>query len=230
MAKTIRPASVILGEHHAIMRSGWLSEQPVDFQHRVAELGRWRRYRLGEVVYAVGDTPDAVYGLEDGMIDISLPISDDEMVNIWRGRPGMWFGDSAVISDVTRKITVTAHADCLFLVLPTAAVRRHLQRHPHDYLYFYRMSLTNTMTALNVLADVIALPPRARFARLLLRISTESGVVHATQHELGALTGMSRVAFRRALSELIECGVLKTEYRAVRILDREALAREAESR
>jgi hypothetical protein len=44
------------------------------------------------------------------------------------------------------------------------------------------------------------------------------------------MIGMSRAAFRRAFSSLIDAGIVRTEYGKVRILDRAALEAEAARR
>jgi DNA-binding GntR family transcriptional regulator len=51
-----------------------------------------------------------------------------------------------------------------------------------------------------------------------------------TQEELGRMAGMSRAAFRRAFTALIEAGAVRTEYGGVQIADRAALERAAEAK
>ena len=230
MTGSQRSAGVTLSAQHVLCRTGWFSEQPEDFQNRIKALAHWRRFRAGENLYEVGDRADAVFGLEDGLVDVAIPISSDEMVNIWRAKPGFWVGDSALFSDNPRGVSLTANVDSLVLVISGGALRRHFSETPHDIVFFYKLSYVNVMLALSVLSEVIALPPRARFSRMLLRMASDDGVVRVTQAELGSMAGMSRAAFRRAFSELIGSGVLRTEYGAVRIVDREALSREANAR
>lgn len=207
---------------------GWLAGEAPDFRDRLLSIARWRRYPAREDVYQVGDMPNGLFGLEKGRIDVLIPISDDEMVTIHRAQPGFWIGDSALLAGRTRGVSLVTHEECLILTVPALPLRRMLEERPHDYACFYRLSHANTTLALQVLAETIALPPRARFARMLLRLSSRDGVVEATQTELGALAGMSRAAFRRAFSELIEQGIVKMEYGAVRILDMQALRREVD--
>jgi CRP-like cAMP-binding protein len=214
----------------ALSKTGWLAEQPADFRERMAALGRWRTYAAGESLYDHGDEANAVFGLEDGLLDIAIPISDDEMVNLHRAHPGFWIGDSALLSGSTRTISVTAHADSLVFAIPARALKRHLAEHPEDMTNFYRLNHANVTLTLQTLAEIVALPPRARFARMLLRLASADGLVQATQTELGGMIGMSRAAFRRAFSSLIDAGIVRTEYGKVRILDRPALEAEAARR
>jgi CRP/FNR family cyclic AMP-dependent transcriptional regulator len=222
-----RSMNVAVSAQNILSKTGWFSEQPADFQDRMKAIARWRKFRAGENLYETGDDPGAVFGLEDGLLDVAIPLSTDEMVNIWRAQPGFWFGDSALLADKPRGISITAFVDCMVLVIPGPALRRHLSQMPQDFGYFYRLSHRNVMLTLQVLAEVLAMSPRERFARLLLRFASQEGVVHMTQTEIGALSGMSRAAFRRSFSDLIKNGVVKTEYGVLRILDRGALEKVA---
>lgn len=208
---------------------GWLAGEAPDFRDRLLSIARWRSYRAQEDVYLAGDEPNGLFGLEKGRLDLSIPISDDEWVTMHRAQPGFWIGDSALFAGQRRGLSVVTHDECLMLTVPALPLKRMLVDHPEDFACFYRLNHANVMTTLRVLAETIALPPRARFARMLLRLSSKEGIVDATQAELGALAGMSRAAFRRAFSELIEQGVVKMEYGAVRILDMEALRREVDT-
>ena len=207
----------------ALSRTGWLAEQPKDFQQRIAGLGRWRTYRAGEALYEVGDEANGVFGLEEGLVDISVAISDDEMVTLHRAGPGLWGGDSALFAGGPRVASLTAHTDSLVFVIPARTLRRHIAERPEDLLHFCKLNHRNFTLALRALAEVLALPPRTRFARLLLRLAAGDDLIRATQTELGKLAGMSRAAFRRAFSELLDAGIVRTEYGKVRITDRAAL-------
>jgi DNA-binding GntR family transcriptional regulator len=68
------------------------------------------------------------------------------------------------------------------------------------------------------------LPPRRRFALLLLRCASPDGVVQATQEELGRLMGMSRMAFRRAFRDLMDQGIVRTDYGRVTVIEPDKLA------
>lgn len=216
-------------EHHNLAQVGWFSEQPDEFRNRILEIAQWTKYRPGELIYQVGDEPNGLFGLESGNWDISIPVSEVEMVTVHRGQSGFWIGDSAIFSDSPRGVTVTAHNECLVLVIPTRVLRRYLSDFPADLLYFYKLSHQNVMLTMRALAETIALPSQVRFARLLLRLTSKKGVISATQDELSALAGMSRATYRRALAGLSELGAIKTEYGSVVILDRPALERAAES-
>jgi len=209
--------------------TGWLAEQPLEFREAIARAGRWAKLAKAARLYSAGEEPVAMYGLGEGLLDVSIPISDDEEVTVHRARPGFWIGDGALLSSVPRELSVEAATDCRVFCLPIAAVKRILSERPDYWMFFHRLSSLNATLAVRVLGEVLALPPNARFARLLLRIAVPDGSVRVTQEELGRMAGMSRVAFRRTLASILESGALETRYGSIRILDRAALEREAKT-
>jgi CRP-like cAMP-binding protein len=210
--------------------TGWLGEQPGEFREAIARAGRWSKLAKGARLYNVGEEPKAMYGLGDGLLDVAIPINDEEEVTVHRAPPGFWVGDGALLSSLPRQVSVEAAVDCRVFCLRVAAVQRILAMHPEYWKYFHRLSSLNLTLAIRALGEVIALPPKARFARLLLRIASPDGSVRVTQEELGRMAGMSRVAFRRAFASLIESGAVETEYGGVRIRDADALKGEAAAR
>lgn len=220
MRKNISASEKDLG---GLANVGWLSQQSTEFQARMARLGKWMTLAKGQLLYDVGDTPDAIFGLAEGLLDVAIPISADEMATLHRAAPGFWIGDSALLAETTRGVSVRAAADSRTFRLPADAVRRHLAEYPEDWACFFRLSHINVMLTVGALAEIVSLPPRVRFARLLLRQADTDGLVRASQDDLSKMAGMSRTTFRRTFASLIEAGIVQTEYGGLRILDRAAL-------
>jgi CRP/FNR family transcriptional regulator, cyclic AMP receptor protein len=217
------PATVLKN----LATTGWMGEQPPAFQARMAKIGRWMSMRRGQVIYAVGDEADAVYGLGEGLLDVSIAVDPQREVVIHRATAGFWIGDSALLAGSVRTLTLSAASDGQLFKLPAASVHRNLNEHPEDWICFYRLNHLNANRALAALAEVISLPPRARFARALLRLTSSAGAVHVTQEELGRMVGMSRAAFRRSFAALITQGIVEVEYGRIQIRDLAALESEA---
>jgi CRP-like cAMP-binding protein len=209
-----------------LLNAGWLAGQPPDFQARIAKAGRWKSVEAGRSIYAVGDVPDALYGLAEGNLDVATPTLTGEVISFYRAGPGFWIGESAALARTTRSLTLVAATDCRLFRVPVPEIQRMLRDHPGDWHHFYDLSHRNATLTVRVLAELLALTPKARFARMLLRLADDGGTVQITHEELGRLAGMSRASFRRAFADLIDSGAVQTDYRRVRILDREALERE----
>lgn len=206
-----------------LARAGWLSRQPADFQAVIARLGRWRRFKAGEILYLSGDGADWMVGLADGILEITFPLVSDEPVVIHRAEPGFWSGEASLLTGQTRLISVSAATDARVFVLSGPSLRHLLDREPRHWRSFYDLSLTSSLTAVTLLAESLALSPRARVARILLRLAQANGSVPGSQEDLARLLGMTRSSVRRALGNLVETGAIKSGYGVLSIRDRSML-------
>jgi CRP/FNR family transcriptional regulator, cyclic AMP receptor protein len=204
---------------------GWLAQQPPEFRDWAAAAGRWRRYQKGQVLYDAGDPSDGLYGLADGAFDITFPLVAEEPVTIHPAEIGFWIGDSALLAHEPRAVTLHAALPSRVFFIPGAAVRALLAGRPEHWRAFYLLSHINAVTAVNVLAQTLALSVPARVARRLLRLADPSGVVSVTQDDLAKLVGVARATLQRAFEELAQAGAIETGYRSVTIADRAALER-----
>lgn len=208
-----------------LAKTGWLSWQSPELQALVARLGRWRSAEAGEVLYLAGDDANWVFGLAEGILEITFPLVSDEPVVIHRAEPGFWTGEASLVPGNTRIISITAATHARLFVLPAPAIRHMLEEHPRHWRAFFEMSLASSGIAVTLLAEALSLSPRARVARILLRLAGADGTVPGSQEDLGRLLGMTRSSVRRALASLIEVGAIKSGYGVLSILDRRMLER-----
>jgi CRP-like cAMP-binding protein len=204
---------------------GWLAQQPSTFRDWAAAAGRWRRYQKGQVLYDAGDASDGLYGLAAGALDITFPLLAEETVTFHRAEIGFWIGESGLLADEPRAVSVHAAAPSRVFFIAGDVVRTMLAERPEHWRAFYLLSHTNAVTAANLLAEALALSVTARVARRLLRLAAPDGVVSTTQDELAKLVGVARATLQRSLEELAKVGAIETGYRSVRIADRAALER-----
>lgn len=204
---------------------GWLAQQPPEFRDWAAALGRWRCYQIGQVLYDAGDPSDGLYGLAEGALDVTFPLVAEEPVTLHRAEVGFWIGDSALLAQEPRAVSVHAAAPSRVFYIAGESVRAMLAERPEHWRAFYLLSHRNTVTAINLLAEVLALTVTARVARRLLRLAGPDGVVVATQEDMAKLIGVARATLQRAFEELAKTGAIATGYRSVTITDRAALAR-----
>jgi CRP/FNR family cyclic AMP-dependent transcriptional regulator len=203
---------------------GWLAAQPPAFVDWMALNGRWRSYRAGQTIYAAGEDPDALYGLGEGALEIAVPIGDDT-VTIHRAEPGFWIGDSALLAETTRLVSIEAAVDARLFRVPAAAVRALVDERPEYWRCFYGLSHINLTLAVTQLAEALALSPPSRVARMILRLADGEGRVPARQEDLARLIGMTRSSLQRTLQALADEGTVARGYRSLTVLDRDRLER-----
>lgn len=211
-------------------RVGWLARQPARFRAWAAETGRWRRFAAGETIYLPGDAPDGMYGLGSGAFDVTFALQGDEAVTIHRAEPGFWIGEAALMAGADRLVGLSAAQESRVFFIPVGALRDLLRDDPGAWRNLYEQSFDNLSVALVLLAESLALGPRARIAKLLLRLADADGVVRGNQDDFGRLIGMTRSSARRSLASLAEAGAIRTGYRSLEVLDApslRAISREA---
>jgi CRP-like cAMP-binding protein len=209
---------------------GWLARQPLEFQAAVARLGRWREYKPREIIYLAGSEPDGMYGLAAGTLELSFPLVGEEEVIVHRAEPGFWIGEAAILAGRSRMITLTAATAVKVLFLPRTELRRMIEADPRHWGAFYEQSVGNQIITLTLLAEVLSLTPRARVARLMLRLADGEGAVEVNQEDLARLLGMTRSSIRRVIGSLVDDGIVSSGYRRLVVEDRgrlEGLTREA---
>ena len=183
----------------------------------------WKQVSPDGVVYLAGDEPDGLYGLAAGAVDISVPIVGSEPVSVSRGEPGFWIGEAAILADTRRTVSVCAIQASTLVFVPGNKLVARLRQRPEWWQPFYELSQTNTTLAINLLAEVLALSPRARIARLLLRAGDDSGVISGRKEDLGRLIGLPRSSFNRELKYFFTAGIIESGYTSIKILRRDAL-------
>ncbi|MCZ0962361.1 Crp/Fnr family transcriptional regulator [Paracoccus benzoatiresistens] len=208
-----------------LAQTGWLSRQPLDFQARISRLGHWREAKAGEILYLAGDDADWMVGLAEGAVEITFPLVGDEPVVIHRAEPGFWTGEASVLADQRRLISIAAATRARVFVLSAPGIRRMLEEEPRHWKPFFELSLTSSLTAVTLLAEALSLSPRARVARILLRLAQADGSVTCSKEDLGRLLGMTRSSARRALTSLTEMGAVQSGYGILSIRDRGKLER-----
>ena len=202
---------------------GWLASQPAEFRALIARAGTWRRANAGEVIYLAGEEPDGLYGLGEGALEIHSPLISEEQVVLHRAEPGFWIGEAAILSGKTRMVSLSAASDCRFFFVPTSRLRGIVKDDPRHLRSMLEQSNMNVTTALRLLAEALSLTPRARIARLLLRLADDGGAVEGSQEDFARVLGMTRSSVRRAMASLIDIGVIETGYRHYVIVDPDRL-------
>jgi CRP/FNR family cyclic AMP-dependent transcriptional regulator len=209
---------------------GWLATQPAAFQSWIASAGRWRTYEAHQMLYQAGSEPEGLYGLGSGAWELTLPLIGGEPVVFHRAEPGSWIGDSAILAETRRHISVAAAVTSRVFCVPTLAIRAALASRPEFWPCFFALNHYNSSQAVTLLAEVLSLSPRARLARMLLRLADKQGFMNVTHTDLARLIGMNRSSLQRSLNSLIEAGLISTSYRTLTVLDwagLEALINEA---
>ena len=223
MVQSVLSAQKIVQDLSPLDRLGWLAHQSPELKAWFAANGRWRTFAAGELLYQHGDAPDAMYGLAQGAVELQFAPVGAEQVTVHRAEPGFWIGESALLANAPRIVSLWAASDARIFRVPGQSLRQFVADQPQHWPAFYELTHANALTALSLLAEALSLTPRARLARLLLRLSETDAEIQSCQDDLRRILGMTRSSLRRSLNVLIADRIVATGYGRITILDRERL-------
>lgn len=208
-------------------RRGWLAERDEGFRTALLECGRMVGFETGEPLYRVGDTPNGLFGLLSGVVQIQIPGEHGEMIATHRAASGFWIGDLALFAEQTRLVSVVARGPVRALFVPRTSLRRMVRDKPEYLRDFYALSHENMQTALRLLANLSVTRSPSRIALRLLHIVESANRpedwIDLAQEELAEHTAVSLPTVQRCLRRFSELGVIEIGYGRLRVLDREQL-------
>jgi CRP/FNR family transcriptional regulator, cyclic AMP receptor protein len=208
-------------------RNGWLSAQPAEFRGKVLAACEPRALAAGTPVYSQGDPAGGIYGIERGMVALSVrgPAAEASMAQLLR--PGEWFGGSCFLTREPRRLAARAWTDSLLLHLPLAAMDRLAEEDAENLRRFGRLAMEGLDMAHRALSDLMLPSPAQRVAAALTRAVEGAGrtTLALTQQDLGAMANASRKLVNQSLSRFAGRRWVRVGYRQIEVIDVEALRR-----
>jgi CRP-like cAMP-binding protein len=150
------------------------------------ERTRLRQLAKGQRLFKAGDAPDGLYVVASGEVAVSMAAGDDE-VEVDRLGEGTFFGETALLTNQARGITVHATADSELLVIDRDAIGALLVDEPMVLLVLLRFMRDRMVKAIVethrlfrplTAADRVFLAGRFRF------LEVEAGAVLVDQGKL----------------------------------------------
>ena len=206
----------------------WFGSLAPERREALIAAGRVSAVPAGGLIYATGDPPNGLWAVIEGQVRLKgYPAAGAEFLALIL-RPGTWFGEVSTLDGGPRPHDAAAFGSARVLHVPMAAFLRAAERLPVLYHDLGRLVCQHQRIALDFIAQVAALPPAARVARLLTgRAHEEGGLLHVRQEEIAVMLGMSRQTVNRHLRSLERQGVIALGYGRIAVRDRAALLRAA---
>jgi CRP/FNR family cyclic AMP-dependent transcriptional regulator len=208
-------------------QAGWLARRSSEARKLLFQAARLRTFSAGDVVYAVGDKPNGIFGLVSGTLEADIPRVDGEECLFHRAETGFWVGDLALFSGQRRLMTLRATSLCTLVYLPQDELSSIVARHPDLNRDFYELSHDNMRTVLELLGNLSIPQADNRIAlRLLMHADTlkdSAQWIELSQDTLARMVAVSPKTVRRCLLRLQALGLIETGYAKLRIRDREGL-------
>jgi CRP-like cAMP-binding protein len=227
-AKTAASAMSLDQAWQLLESSGWLAELDSARRQRLRAIARMRVCEADEYLYLPGDSPDGVYGLVEGTLDVLVPRLDGEEQLVHRAEAGFWIGDLALFARQRRLVGVRARSNCRLVYLPQDQLQLVIREEPGLIGDFYMLTHSNVATALRLIG-MLSIPGAEKRVALRVLMQSEAGTgnegwIRLSQGSLAELVALSQQSVRRALRSLEDRGLVEVGYGKLRIVDRDALA------
>jgi CRP/FNR family cyclic AMP-dependent transcriptional regulator len=195
-----------------------------------------RRAAPGDVLIRQGALERHVILLHGGISKVTV-VTDDGAESLLAIRVGGdLVGEISALNDLPRSATVTACTPLTYSVIHRPQLRAFLEHQPDAALALAGMVADRLRWANQFRVEFTAYPAKVRVARLLVKITlaygrrTPTGLeigFELTQSELASLCGAAEVTVQKALRDLRRDGSIITGYRAITVVNIDALRRAA---
>lgn len=190
----------------------------------LAGAGAPRKFERDAMIYLQGTQAEEFYYLTSGRVKIFISSEDGLEKTLTILEPGRIFGEAAFFDGMPRVSSAKALTHSAAVSITRQSLTECIRRDPQLALNLLTY-LSQTIRMLSAQVDSMAfLEAGQRLSRLLLSLADASGTVRATHEDLAGLAGVSRVTVSRTLARFAKSGWIKTDYRAVKVLDSHALA------
>lgn len=180
-------------------------------------------YPKNYMIYRQGFPADKFYYLKSGKIKIFISSENGLEKTLTVKENGGVFGEAAFFDGMPRVSSAKTMADSEIIVITRQKMMDCIKKEPQfamDLLTY----LSQTVRMLSMQLDTMTFHHAdERIAGLLIKLSGDGDTVKATQDDVAALAGVSRVTVSRILSGFVKKGWIKTDYRTVEITDKPAI-------
>lgn len=218
-----------------LLREGWLSRCPRDFQQAVLDRGKVRRYAAREFVFHLADGPAGVFGVASGSFSL-IAAAERNVPRLGHVmHPGMWFGEGPLMGAARRRFAVQACTPGEVIYLPLEEIEKMCIAEPAWHRLLGRLAFENLTVAISVITELQLRGSEARLAAVLLRAAGRTVLapdralqpVHLGQAELGEMANVSRQHVNATLRRWQEVGWITMRYGEVRVTSPERLLERA---
>jgi CRP-like cAMP-binding protein len=206
--------------------TGWLSQQPEEFQAEIFKRAVAVKYKADDVIYRIGDAPGGIYGIVSGALALSVAPQNATPQLIHVLTPGGWIGEGSFLSREPRRVTMRAAIDTAAVYLPLDSMDQMAGRDPMATRRFTQILMVNLDIVLRAFYDLQDPDQHRRIARALGRVAAmENTPIPLTQSALGMLASASRKTVNAALGRFARNSWVTTAYRSITITNMKALTR-----
>lgn len=176
------------------------------------------------------------YLVKEGHLRVLRSSPDGRAISLDILEPGDVIGITPVMTEDSDADSAEAMEDVLFCRLPASMLRDALEKNPGLALHYSKRIGLRRKSLETRLMDIAFCTVKVRLARLLLELSNRFGEpsgdrtlikLKLTHQELGDMIGSNREAANRAVSALVDAGIVRFAGKNLEIISTEKLRVEA---
>lgn len=205
-----------------LLQNRWFARQEQLLQAAIARAGRVVSLSPGQWVYGEGDEATGVVLVLGGLLRLEAAVGG-RTVLVGVVNVGGSFGQSHRSGGGPRLVTARAGPASRVMIVSDTALERIGADLPLVWQAVSSLVYAQLDASVHNLAQMLALPPRARIAARLLPFA-EEGSAPLTQSDLAELCGLSRKATNAHVAALEATGAIRRGYAHIRIVDAAILA------
>ena len=190
---------------------------------KINSIARIVRFRRGQMVFREGDPCPGIYVVGEGAIRIFkiAPSGKEHILHF--AHPGSTFAEVAAIGQFNCPAYADATEDTVCALIPEAGFRR-IAREDHQFCIEMMTGMSKWVHDLiGLLEDLVLRDATARVARHLIQSDNTKGTGGFTlpvrKRDLASHLNLTSETLSRTLHRLIECGLIETDARRIRILE-----------
>ena len=210
----------------------WLEAYPPGLAEALVAEGALSRLRAGQWAQAEGDEETGLMVVIEGAVDLFCQAPGDREVRISHAGAGAALGQTMRFGGGPRMVTAVCAEPSLLLRVSDAGLERIARLRPDIWRAVATLVYFQLRNALQMAAEVAALPPRQRLASRLLMLARgrEAPVVlNVSQQGLAEMIGLTRKTVNGHLAGLQREGAVRLDYARIWIEDARRLQVVADS-
>lgn len=210
----------------------WLEAYEPGLAEALVAEGVLGRLRAGQWAQAEGDEETGLMVVIEGAVDLFCQAPGDREVRINQIGAGAAVGQTMRFGGGPRLVTAVCAEPSLLLRVSDAGLERIARLRPDIWRAVATLVYFQLRNALQMAAEVAALPPRQRLASRLLMLArgrASPAVLNISQQGLAEMIGLTRKTVNGYLADLQREGAVRLDYGRIWVEDMRRLQAVADS-
>lgn len=221
-------------EQGSIGTNRWFASLSRVLRHDLLRVAEVRRIEAGACIYEQGVPSEAWLACASGSVRINARSSNGKEVTLTYIRPGMWFGDPAVLDGSACLHDAHAHSETCVIAIGRDRLHELLKVHTELYAGLLRLQAFRMRKLFAYHEDLNSLGLRARLAKQIYHLASRYPASDGSntkvdlqlhQDDLARLLGCSRQRINEHLQWMSRQNIVRTRMGEIVVHDLRALAR-----